>query len=337
MEGMRTLAGLGEFGLIERVRSRARVRQKSILLGIGDDCAAFRISPGNIGLLTTDTLVERVHFDLRFIGLRDLGWRSLAVNLSDIAAMGGRAIGALVTLGAPRDMEVKKVDLLYAGIFDLGRRFHVDLAGGDTVCAPFLVLSLTVWGEVERKRMATRSGAKLGDLLSVTGELGGAQAGLELLSGKVKSIPGAAAAVKRHCRPMPRLKEAEALGRAGGVNGMIDISDGLASECQHLSKESRVGIEIWEEKIPVLPVTQRVAQSKNLSGTDLALFGGDDYELLFTAPERRTGRLQEALRKLGTRTTVIGEVTSGRPGVVMVTKSGERKNITRAGFDHFRG
>lgn len=334
---MKTLAGLGEFGLIERIRSRARVRQRTILLGIGDDCAAFRISAGKIGLLTTDTFVERVHFDLRFIGFRDLGWRSLAVNLSDIAAMGGRAVGTLVTLGAPRDMEVKKTDLLYSGIFDLARRFHVDLAGGDTVRAPFLILSLTVWGEVEPKRMATRSGAKPGDLLFVTGELGGAQAGLELLSGRVKGIPGAAAAVKRHCRPMPRLMEAEALGRAGGVNGMIDISDGLASECQHLSKESRAGIEVWEEKIPILPVTQRVAKAKRLLGTDLALFGGDDYELLFTAPEKRAGKLQEALRKLGTRTTVMGKVTSGRPGVVMVTKSGERKKITRAGFDHFRG
>jgi thiamine-monophosphate kinase len=337
MEGMRTLAELGEFGLIERVRKKAQIRQKGIVLGIGDDCAAFRLSPGKIGLLTTDTLVEKVHFDLRFIGLRDLGWRALAVNLSDIAAMGGRAVGALVTLGAPRDMEVKKTDLLYSGIFDLARRFHVDLAGGDTVRAPFLILSLTVWGQVERKRMATRSGAKPGDLLFVTGELGGAQAGLELLSGKVKGVPGAAVAVKRHCRPMPRLKEAEALGRAGGVNGMIDISDGLASECQHLSKESRAGIEIWEEKIPILPVTQRVAKVKDLPGTDLALFGGDDYELLFTAPERRAEKLRKALRKLGTRTTVIGKVTPERPGVVMVTKSGERKKITRAGFDHFRG
>lgn len=118
---------------------------------------------------------------------------------------------------------------------------------------------------------------------------------------------------------------------------MIDISDGLASECQHLAKESRVGIELWEEKVPMLPVTRRVARAKELPETDLALFGGDDYELLLTAPERRAGKLQDALRKLGTRATVIGRVTSGRPGVVMVTKSGERKKITRAGFDHFRG
>lgn len=337
MEKVRTLAGLGEFGLIERIRQRARVRQKSVLLGIGDDCAAFRISPGKIGLLTTDTLVEQVHFDLKFIGLRDLGWRSLAVNLSDIAAMGGRAVGALVTLGAPRNMEVRQTDLLYSGIFDLAQRYHVDLVGGDTVRASFLILSLVVWGDVEHKRMATRSGARPGDRLFVTGELGGAQAGLELLSGLAKSIPGAASAVKRHCRPVPRLREAEALGRAGGVNGMIDISDGLASECQHLAKESRVGIEIQEEKIPVLPVTQKVAEARGAEGTDLALFGGDDYELLFTAPERRSEKLVKAVEALGTKVTILGKVTRGKPGVVLIARSGERRKVTRAGFDHFRG
>ena len=334
---MRTLAGLGEFGLIERIRKKAQVRRKSIVLGIGDDCAGFRVSPGKLCLLTTDTLIQGIHFDLRFIGLRDLGWRSLAVNLSDIAAMGGRAIGFLVTLGSPKELGVREADLLYQGMFDLAREFKVDLAGGDTVRAPFLILCLVVWGEVERKRMATRSGARPGDLLLVTGELGGAQAGLEVLSGKEKGIAGAAAAVKRHCRPMPRLKEAEALGRVGGVNGMIDISDGLASECQHLAKESRVGIEIQEDKIPLLSVTQKVAGAKGVPARDFALYGGDDYELLFTAPERRAAKLAKAVEALGTRVTVIGRVVSGRPGVVMVSKGGERKRVTRAGFDHFRG
>lgn len=118
---------------------------------------------------------------------------------------------------------------------------------------------------------------------------------------------------------------------------MIDISDGLASECQHLAKESRVGIELWEEKIPMLPITRRVARAKDLPDMDLALFGGDDYELLFTAPERRAGKLQDALRKLGTRATVIGRVAPGRPGVTMLGKSEKRRKVTRAGFDHFRG
>jgi thiamine-monophosphate kinase len=136
---------------------------------------------------------------------------------------------------------------------------------------------------------------------------------------------------------MPRLKEAEAIARAGGVNGMIDISDGLASECQHLCKESGVGIEVWEKKIPILPVTRKVAEAKGRTGTDLALFGGDDYELLFSAPEKRAAKLVRAVEALGTRVTVIGSAISGRPGVVMITKSGERRKVTRAGFDHFRG
>lgn len=337
MERLKTLGELGELGLIERIRRKARVGQKGVVLGIGDDCAAFRIPPGKLCLLTTDALVQGVHFDLSFLSYKDLGWRSLAVNLSDVAAMAGKAVGALVTLGLPQGMKVGEADELYAGMFELAKKFKVDLVGGDTVRSPVLVLNLTVWGEVEPKKMTTRSGAKPGDLLLVTGELGGAQAGLEVLSGAVQGITDAEPILERHRRPMPRLREAQALSRAGGVHAMIDISDGLASECQHLAKESRVGIEIWEEKIPILPVTQRVARAKELPGTDLALYGGDDYELLFTAPERRAGKLQETLRKLGTRTTVIGKVTSGRPGVVMVTKSGERKKITRAGFDHFRG
>jgi len=337
MERLKTLGELGELGLIERIRRKVRIVQKGVVLGIGDDCAAFRVPPGKLCLLTTDALVQGVHFELAFLSYKDLGWRSLAVNLSDVAAMAGTAVGALVTLGLPQGLKVGETDELYAGMFELARKFKVDLVGGDTVRSPVLVLNLTVWGEVEPKKMTTRSGAKPGNLLLVTGELGGAQAGLEVLSGAVQGITESEPILKRHRRPMPRLKEAQALSRAGGVHAMIDISDGLASECQHLTKESKVGIELWEEKIPILPVTQRVARAKELPGTDLALFGGDDYELLFTAPERRAGMLQDALRKLGTRTTVIGKVTSGRPGVVMVTKSGERKKITRAGFDHFRG
>ena len=334
---MSTLAELGEFGLIERIRRKARVRQKDVVLGIGDDCAAFRVPPGRLCLLTTDALVQGVHFDLSFISYRDLGWRSLAVNLSDIAAMAGRAVGALVTLGLPQGMKVREADELYAGMFELAKTFRVDLVGGDTVRSPVLVLNLTVWGEVEPDKMATRSGAKHGDLLLVTGELGGAQAGLEVLSGAVPGITEPGPILERHRRPMPRLREAQVLSRAGGVQAMIDISDGLASECQHLAKESRVGIELWEEKIPMLPVTRRVARAKELPETDLALFGGDDYELLFTAPERRAGKLRDALRRLGTRATVIGKVTPGRHGVAMVAKSGERRTVTRAGFDHFRG
>jgi len=337
MEGLSTLAELGEFGLIERIRRKARVRQKDVVLGIGDDCAAFRVPPGRLCLLTTDALVQGVHFDLSFISYRDLGWRSLAVNLSDIAAMAGRAVGALVTLGLPQGMKVREADELYAGMFELAKTFRVDLVGGDTVRSPVLVLNLTVWGEVEPDKMATRSGAKHGDLLLVTGELGGAQAGLEVLSGAVPGITEPGPILERHRRPMPRLREAQVLSRAGGVQAMIDISDGLASECQHLAKESRVGIELWEEKIPMLPVTRRVARAKELPETDLALFGGDDYELLFTAPERRAGKLRDALRRLGTRATVIGKVTPGRHGVAMVAKSGERRTVTRAGFDHFRG
>jgi len=337
MERLKTLGELGELGLIERIRRKARVGQKGVVLGIGDDCAAFRVPPGKLCLLTTDALVQGVHFDLSFLSYKDLGWRSLAVNLSDVAAMAGKAVGALVTLGLPQGMKVGEADELYAGMFELAKKFKMDLVGGDTVRSPVLVLNLTVWGEVEPKKMATRSGAKPGDLLLVTGELGGAQAGLEVLSGAVQGITEPEPILERHRRPMPRLREAQALSKAGGVHAMIDISDGLASECQHLAKESRVGIEIWEEKIPILPVTRRVARAKELPGTDLALFGGDDYELLFTAPEGRAAKLEKALEKSGTKVTVIGRVARGRPGVVMVTKSGERKKITRAGFDHFRG
>lgn len=329
---MKTIKDIGEFGLIERIKRGGRSRGRNVLLGIGDDAAAFRLSPGCAGLATTDTLAEGTHFDLRFTGYRDLGWKAMAANLSDIAAMGGRPLMALVSLTLTGRQSAKDADDLYRGMRALAGRFAVDIAGGDIAKGRELSVTITVIGECRKGNLGLRSGARPGDAVLVTGTLGASAAGLQLINSKLKTKN--AKLLIKHLRPEPRVREAMALARRFRLRGMIDISDGLASELHHLARESRVGMLIDQGALPV--AAEAVSASARLGSDPVGycLHGGEEYELLFTLRPGDAPKAGALLEGMGTRCSVIGQVIPGR-GVGMAGRDGRVRALPAGGYRHF--
>ena len=325
---------VGEFGLIdilagllEKSRDIKRPAWKNLLAGVGDDSAAWK-NASLTTLATTDCLVQDAHFRLGQTTWQDLGWKALAVNLSDIAAMGGTPEYALVTLGLPGDTEVEDVTDLYKGMMDIGNRFGVAVAGGDVTASKILFISLTVTGSAG-ERLLRRSAAQAGDLIAVTGYPGMAAAGLRLISQRI--APDAADAPLRQAflRPYPRLAEGHAILAAGG-RAAIDISDGLIADLGHICRASRVGARIEAGRVPLHPAALEAFPHEAL---DMALGGGEDYELLFTA----SAAAIEAIRaKSSLPVSVIGEIRPESAGKVQVLDSnGCEYPIATAGWDHF--
>ena len=336
-----TLETLGERGLIERVRRRpaaAGARRPEVLLDIGDDCAAV-VWPGDVLLLTTDTLVEDVHFRRRTATPRDIGAKALAVNLSDIAAMGGEPRYALVALALPPAWPVPELDELYAGLDAVAARHGTQVVGGDT-CATRdrLVLTITLVGGVAG-RPVSRRGARPGDVLLVTGRLGAAAAGLAALEDPAGApgVPPAdlTAVVEAHRRPTPRVAEGRLAHGSGAATAMIDLSDGLATDLGHLCRESGVGATVRLATLPVDAATRRVAQALGADALAWALRGGEDYELLLAvdpaAAAALAGRITAAT---GTPVTAIGEVRPEAEGLAFLDAEGRPRPV-RPGFDHF--
>lgn len=330
---------LGEFGLIELLaevagesrNNKAAPLQKP-LIGIGDDAAAWYCNE-TIELATVDSLIQGVHFTLDTTGWHDLGWKALAVSLSDIAAMGGAPKYALVSLGLPGSTEVKDVTKLYRGMVELGNRFGAVIIGGDTSNAPLLIINTTVFGNApgNAKNVLTRSAAKAGDKIAVTGYLGGAAAGLEMLSRKVKLSQEDRKSLKQaFLRPVPRVNEGQILLQQG-VKSAIDISDGLISDLGHICKASKTGALIEAERIPVHPVAKANFKGKAL---EMALAGGEDYELLFTASN---DIIKKVKRIVSCPITVIGEVVAGDTGkITLIDKHGETLKPAGTGWQHFK-
>jgi thiamine-monophosphate kinase len=334
-----TLHQLGERGLIERVRQRLGPPPADVLLGIGDDSAAVAW-PGGTLLLTTDTLVEDVHFRRKTTGLRDLGAKALAVNLSDIAAMGGEPRFALLALALPPSMPLADLDDLCAGLADMAGRHAVAVIGGDTCADPDrIVLTLTLVGRVEGAPVA-RSGARAGDAILVTGSLGAAAAGLAVLergAAMAPPIPDALSAplLAAHRVPTPRVAEGRA-ARAAGAAAMIDLSDGLATDLGHIAAQSGVGAEVRLAALPVTEPTRRVAELLGEPAWGWAVSGGEDYELCLTArPEAAAALARRVTAETGTPVTVIGEVRPAADGVRFLDERGRPVEV-RAGFEHFR-
>jgi thiamine-monophosphate kinase len=326
------ISDLGEFGLIDRIGRTAVRSTKRAPIGIGDDAAALLLSPSAALLATTDMLIEGVHFDLKTTDLYSLGWKAAAANLSDIAAMGGMPRFCLTALGIPSSLTVEQIDEFYLGLSDCIRKQRTVLVGGDT-CASRkdFVISVTVLGEADRKRVITRAGARPGDLIYVTGTLGDSAAGLELLKAGVRSRkPGVRRLIERHLRPTPRVAEGRKLALSGLASAMIDVSDGLSSDLGHLCVQSRAGAEVYADRIPF---SNELTSIKGLEQQpfEYALSGGEDYELLFTSPVER----EREVMSLRIRATVIGAVTR-RMGMRMVTEKGEIRPMAPAGYDHFR-
>lgn len=323
---------LGELGLIELIASVvADSRVEPPLIGIGDDAAAWACD-GSLHLATSDALVEGVHFSLTTSTWHELGWKALAVNASDIAAMGGAPRYALVALGLPPDTDVEGVSQLYQGMAELGRQLQVAIVGGDVTAAPLVVISVALFGTAsEGGAILTRSAAAPGELIAVTGHLGASAAGLAVLRGGTAPDAETTAHLRgAHLTPRPRVAEGQALAR-NGVRAAIDISDGLVHDLGHICRASGVGARVWATRVPIDPAARTAFGGRAL---ELALGGGEDYELLFTAPSTVMDRLAAAMP---CPITVIGETTAGEGRVAVLDEEGNELALGSTGWEHFKG
>jgi thiamine-monophosphate kinase len=342
MEGKRLeISKLGEFGLIERIRANFSLKNGHSIFGIGDDAAVLDAGDDFL-LLSTDMLVEGIHFDLVYTPLHLLGYKAVAVNVSDIAAMNGRAEQITVSIGVSNRFSVEAIDELYRGIQAACTSYSVDLVGGDTTSsASGLIISVSATGRVPKGKVAYRHGAKENDILCVTGDLGGAYMGLQILE-REKHVflsnpamqPGLEKydyVVGRQLKPEARTEIIFDLEEFGIVpTAMIDISDGLASELLHISKESNVGVRIYEDKVPIDQLTYDTAVEFQLDPITCALNGGEDYELLFTICKED----QEKIRN-HPDVHMIGYIHSRADQNVMVTKQSNLIPLHAQGFTHF--
>jgi len=322
---------LGEFGLIDLLAKIAPQGgpEHRMLVGIGDDAAAWRGDDATV-LATADAMVEGVHFATG-TPWWELGWKALAVNLSDIAAMGGVPGHALVNLSLPGTTEVEDVAQLYRGMAELATQHKVAIVGGNVTSAPVVMIAITVIGRGLKEGFLRRSAAVPGDLMAVTGYLGSAAAGLKVLAGGLKVSPQAATYLKKaHLQPQPRIRDGQLLVKQG-VRAAIDVSDGLVADLGHVCAASKVGAIVRANAVPIHP-QMREAFGEDALG--LALGGGEDYELLFAASDRIIGEVKAAIGA-DCPVTVIGEITGGA-GVVLLGEDGKPYHIDGPGWDHFR-
>lgn len=326
---------LGEIPFIDRLRRRLS-QAEGVELGLGDDCASLAGFDRGRLLVTTDLLLEDVHFRLTTTTPEQLGHKMLAVNLSDVAAMGGTPRFFLCALGVPADLEVEIIERMYEGALSLADRFEVALVGGDTNRSESgLVLAVTVMASPPKRGALTRAGARAGDVVMVTGTLGDSALGLKILEedrATTPHLPAFEQLTRRHLEPTPRIDAGRALAADRLAHAMIDVSDGLAIDATHLAVESGVGIEIDPAAIPLSPELQAVAHELDLDAVAIAAAGGEDYELLFAAAPRHVAEIEDSLRRLGVPVSVVGRVTE-RAGEVLI---GDRPARELRGYQHFQ-
>lgn len=335
------LEKLGEFGLIERLTKQIQLVRKSSLLGVGDDAAVIRPDRELI-LVTTDMLLEGIHFDLTYTPLKHLGYKAVAVNISDVAAMNGQCNQITVSIGVSNRFSIEALEELYQGVLLACSHFRCDLVGGDTTASMTgLTISVTAIGAVAQERLAKRSGAREYDLICVSGDLGAAYMGLQVLEREKQvfltnnemqpQLEAYEYIVSRQLKAEARTDVVEWLLKAEIVpNSMIDVSDGLASDLLHICKQSRVGAIIYEDKIPIEAATTDAALEFKLGPAMVALHGGEDYELLFTVDQQH---YQAVENQPGI--SIIGHITGVDQGVKLVASSGEQLNIEAQGWKHF--
>jgi thiamine-monophosphate kinase len=332
------VSDLGEFGLIERLLARLGTPGEGVVVGPGDDAAAVRLSDGATALATADLLLEGVHFEIGLSSPADVGWKALAVNLSDIAAMGGVPRFALVSLGAPAATAAATLEQIYAGLDECARAFGVSVVGGDTVRTDRLIVSVAVIGEVGEFGVLRRAGATTGDVVCVTGAVGGAAAGLALLRAAGQDERAASllarfpALAEAHRRPGPRVREGLAAARAGAT-ALIDISDGLGADVGHICEASAAGASLAAESIPRPEGLAEVARWAGVDPLAFAVAGGDDYELAIAVPAERLDALRTAVAP--TTVTEIGAIVDGMG--VRLERGGEVVELATLGWDHFGG
>ncbi len=330
---------LGQFGLIDAVarmieksRDNKAESWKNLLLGVGDDCAVWKGGSAN-QLAKVDCQVQGVHFNLDIISWEDLGWKALAINLSDIASMGGIPRYALVSLGLPQHTEVEDVMSLYEGMLKLARQTGTALVGGNISGSPVVFVDVNVIGRTGNPggKYLSRSSARPGDLIAGTGCLGTAAAGLEMLSQKLEFSPKITRSLRQSfARPQPRLKEGQILIE-NGVKAGIDISDGLVADLGHVCQSSAAGAVIETDRIPI---KAEVTSAFGEKAYEMALSGGEDYELLFTA---KRAVIEQVIKASSVPVTVIGEMVAENAGqVILIDQEGKRIVPRETGWDHFK-
>lgn len=326
------LSRLGEFGLIERIRLRTPAG-RGVRLGIGDD-AAWVENPRGSSLVTADLLIEGSHFDLRWTSLFDLGYKALAVNLSDLAAMGGVPAYVILSLGIPAYFDSKDIDAFYRGFNALATKTGVALVGGDTNVAKALIVSVCVIGHA-LARPIRRSGAKVGDDIYVTGTLGDSALGLKFLqrSFTAQKQQQLRKLLARHHRPTPRVAAGALLAKKRLATAMIDISDGLVQDLRHICRASGAGAIIWEQCLPLSRAYRALAGK---DGTCHALSGGEDYELLFCARPRHRKQIKNLESRIQLPITRIGACVQSVEGISVIDSSGTPVSVPLKGHDHFK-
>ncbi len=365
---------LGEFQLIQRVQTRqSSVADDRVIVGIGDDCAVLaQGSREKYLMVTTDMLVDGVHFTSLYSSFRQIGQKAMLVNISDIAAMGGSPTFAFLSLALPASLGMEQFDALTEGIIKTAKEYSISILGGDTnaaspcpcffadsladfsakqaqVKAHGLVINITLLGEVAVSELITRKGAKPDDLILVTGQLGDSAAGLDLL----RTLNGVTAdkisldhhfdyhqdtyqqVILRHQVPVVRLAEARLISQHHLATAMIDLSDGLAGDIRHICQQGGVGAMLWPDKIPVSETVKEIAGAMEKPSLSYALSGGEDYELLFTVSPEKAGQVRELVEQTGTRVSIIGRIAEKKKGICLVDADGQTIPLFEYGFNHF--
>ncbi len=350
MNNFTPIKQVGEFGLINLIKNIIDIQTDSsnlksdLLMGISDDAAVFIPTPGKVQIFTTDAMVEGVHFDLTYSSMKHLGWKAMASNISDIAAMGGEPRYAMITLCLPQKISVEMVEEFYTGAVFACKKYNTLIVGGDT-CAALggMVISVSLIGEADQQKLVYRNGAKVGDLICVSGTLGTAHAGLKVLIREKRSflennesftpkLELYKQALEKYLMPKPRLDIAKLLTEKVHINSLIDISDGLASEIHHLCKNSGVGAEIWEHNIPIDNIGRHIAEEFSENIIDYSLYGGEEYELLFTLTDDNYSKLES----LTSDVTILGRIVDASKGISFIREQGEREELSPHGWDHFK-
>lgn len=332
---------IGEHGLIRRIQSKFPAKDRSIVLGIGDDAAIIHCSPRKFHLLSTDTLREDIHFRKRYCTFYDIGWKAVAVSISDIAAMGGTPRYLLLSIAAPYKTSVRDLDQLLKGVEDITTRYEVSLIGGNVSRSRGgVTVDTTVIGDLRKGEELVRSRAAVGDLIYVTGTIGNSAIGLSILKSSfdapTTSVPSGISFVSDHLRPEPRVKEGVILGTNRLATAMIDISDGLLADLGHICEQSHVGACIYSNLIPLPEVPERVKRRLEKDPLFYALYGGEDYELIFTVKSKDKGKLEAVCNREKIDVTLIGEIVAKERGIRLVGEDGIGKVIQTKGYDHFR-
>jgi thiamine-monophosphate kinase len=335
------LSSLGEFGLIDLLTSHIKIHHSSTIKGVGDDAAVISYDNKKT-VVSTDLLLEGVHFDLSYFPLKHLGYKAITTNLSDIYAMNATPKQVTVSLGISSKFSLEAVEEIYAGMLLACNKYEVDLVGGDTTSSKQgLVISITAIGEANEADLVYRSGANVNDLLCVSGDLGGAYMGFQLMEREKRiflsnpevqpDLEGKDYIVERQLKPEARRDIILSLKDLGITpTSMIDVSDGLSSEIMHLCSKSNVGMNLFEEKVPIDPQTYDMARELDLDPTLTALSGGEDYELLFTIKQSDFEKI-----KNNPDITIIGHVVDASEGIHMISKSGNKHALKAQGWKAF--